>query len=89
MCLGQIGEFSFILCEIARGPLISDDAFQLIVAATVVTMFLTPYLVTSAPDLVRRLVGKGKDLKCTLAEKKLTCDTGEKTMSKMVFIKEG
>ena len=51
VCLGQIGEFSFILCEVARGPLISDDVFQLLVSATVLTMFITPYFVASAPKL--------------------------------------
>ena len=57
VCLGQIGEFSFILCEIARGTLISNDVFQLLVSSTVVTMLLTPYLVASSQKLAARLVG--------------------------------
>ncbi len=56
VCLGQIGEFSFILCEVARGNLISDDVFQLLVSATVVTMLVTPYLVASAPKVAGRLI---------------------------------
>lgn len=56
ICLGQIGEFSFVLCEAARGRLISDDVFQLLVSATVVTMLLTPYLVRVAPWVAGRMV---------------------------------
>ncbi len=51
VCLAQVGEFSFVLAEIARGSLLGDDAFSLMVAATVGTLFLTPYLVASAPRL--------------------------------------
>lgn len=51
ICLAQVGEFSFVLAEIARGRLLSDDAFSLMVAATVATLFLTPYLVGAAPAI--------------------------------------
>jgi CPA2 family monovalent cation:H+ antiporter-2 len=51
ICLGQIGEFSFILIEIARGTLISHEVFLLLVSSTLVTMLLTPYLVAAAPKL--------------------------------------
>jgi len=60
-CLGQIGEFSFILCEIARGSLLSDDVFQLLISSTVVTMLLTPYLVASAPRIAGLLVASRRD----------------------------
>lgn len=56
ICLGQIGEFSFILCEVARGPLISDHVFQLLVSATFVTMLATPYLVASGPRVAGRVL---------------------------------
>ena len=59
LCLGQIGEFSFILSEVARGRLISEHVFQLLVSATVVTMLLTPYLVALAPRIAGRLAGRG------------------------------
>jgi len=50
LCLAQVGEFSFVLAEIAYGGrLIGDHAFKLFVAATVVAMFLTPFLVGVAP----------------------------------------
>ncbi|MHC5113772.1 MAG: cation:proton antiporter [Planctomycetota bacterium] len=51
LCLAQVGEFSFVLAETSRGdqPLISDDTFKLIVTATIVTLFLTPFFVAAAP----------------------------------------
>ena len=52
VCLAQVGEFSFVLAEVARhGQLIDNGLFELIVAATVGTLFLTPYLVAFAPHL--------------------------------------
>ena len=52
ICLAQVGEFSFVLAEVARhGQLIDGSLFDLIVAATVGTLFLTPYLVAVAPHL--------------------------------------
>ena len=67
VCLGQIGEFSFILCEVARGSLISDDVFQLLVSSTVLTMLLTPYLVASATKVAERLVGARGNAEAPLA----------------------
>lgn len=52
ICLAQVGEFSFVLAEIGRrGHLLGDDAFFLLTAATVGTLFATPYLVAAAPRL--------------------------------------
>jgi CPA2 family monovalent cation:H+ antiporter-2 len=63
VCLAQVGEFSFVLAEVARhGQLIDAGLFDLIVAATIVTLFLTPYLVALAPHLsktVARLSTRG------------------------------
>ena len=56
ICLGQIGEFSFIIAEIARGELLTDDVFLLIISATILTMLLTPYLVAAAPRLAGHLL---------------------------------
>ncbi len=54
LCLAQIGEFSFVLANVAEsGNVISSDLFNLIVATTVVTLILTPYLVAGAPRLAR------------------------------------
>jgi len=52
ICLAQVGEFSFVLAEAAlQGKLISGDLFELIVAATIGSLFLTPLLVALAPRL--------------------------------------
>jgi len=54
ICLAQVGEFSFVLAEVARqGQLIDGGLFELIVAATIGTLFLTPYLVATAPHVAR------------------------------------
>ena len=56
LCLGQIGEFSFVLLDISRDShLITAEFFELMVTVIVVTLFLSPYLVALAPVLVRRL----------------------------------
>ncbi len=58
VCLAQVGEFSFVLAEVARGGgLLDEQAFKLLIAATIGTLFLTPVLVGSAP-LLARLAGK-------------------------------
>ena len=61
ICLGQIGEFSFIMLEIARGKLISHDVFLLLVSSTLLTMLLTPYLVALAPNVAGSLL-RSRDL---------------------------
>ena len=51
LCLAQVGEFSFVLAAIARHGLFNEDLFNLIVSAIVVTLLLTPFLVTAAPSI--------------------------------------
>ncbi|RKZ13295.1 sodium:proton exchanger, partial [bacterium] len=58
ICLGQLGEFSFVLAHIARGKLLDETAFMLVVSTTVITMGLTPYLVTYSPIIAAHLAGK-------------------------------
>lgn len=55
LCLAQVGEFSFVLAEVARGRAISEDIFRLVVASTIVTLFATPFLVRLAPRLGNKL----------------------------------
>ncbi|MGD8451810.1 MAG: cation:proton antiporter [Phycisphaerae bacterium] len=67
VCLAQVGEFSFVLAEVARqGRVIDGGLFDLLVAATIATLFLTPYLVAAAPRLAtavgRRLAVVGQTL---------------------------
>jgi CPA2 family monovalent cation:H+ antiporter-2 len=54
LCLGQIGEFSFVLLDIARHTqLIGTELFELMVSVIVATLIVTPYLVALAPRLAR------------------------------------
>jgi len=55
-CLAQVGEFSFVLADMARGTLLDDQTFQLVISVTIVTLALTPYLVTLGPRLAERLL---------------------------------
>jgi len=63
LCLGQVGEFSFVLAAAGRGTLISDDLFALIISATITTLFLTPYLVALAPRVSSVIVGQLRAVK--------------------------
>ncbi len=52
LVLAQLGEFSLVLAILARdGQVISSNLFDLMVAAMIVTLFLTPYLAALAPRL--------------------------------------
>jgi CPA2 family monovalent cation:H+ antiporter-2 len=57
ICLGQIGEFSFVIAAIARRELLTHEVFLLFVSATILTMLLTPYLVAAAPTVAGHLLG--------------------------------
>lgn len=65
LCLAQVGEFSFVLAEIVRLRTVGDDAnigilehdlFMLVISATIVSLFLTPYLVSLAPRISNRVI---------------------------------
>jgi len=54
LCLGQVGEFSFVLATIAHSDLagtalISSLTFRTMVSATIVSLLITPYFVAAAP----------------------------------------
>ena len=52
LVLAQLGEFSLVLAILARdGQVIGANLFDLLVAAMIVTLFLTPYLAALAPRL--------------------------------------
>lgn len=52
ICLAQVGEFSFVLAEVAsKNNVIDDHIFKLMISATIVTLFLTPYLINAIPKL--------------------------------------
>lgn len=49
--LSQVGEFSFVLSQAGlKGGLLQGDQYQIFLAASVVTMALTPLLLRFAPD---------------------------------------
>ena len=61
LCIAQVGEFSFVLAELARqGELIDAEIFKLIVASTIVTLIATPYLVALAPKAATMIERWGK-----------------------------
>ncbi len=48
--LAQVGEFSFVLAKAARGTdLLSDVEYQAFLAASIISMIATPFLISSAP----------------------------------------
>jgi CPA2 family monovalent cation:H+ antiporter-2 len=50
--IAQVGEFSFILAEAGKqAGLITGDIFQLFLSSSVVTMGLTPFLLSAAPGV--------------------------------------
>lgn len=58
LSLTQIGEFSFVLALSGRQyQLLNDSQYQKFLAASVLTMVLTPFLIALAPRLANRLAG--------------------------------
>ena len=62
LVVAQVGEFSFVLAEMARSPepLISLHVFNLLVSVTILTLFMTPFLVMAAPKAVALLAKQGE-----------------------------
>lgn len=59
LCLAHTGEFSFVLAGVAQEEqLIDDHLFRLIVASTLVTLLLMPYLSRVAPPVGRWLADR-------------------------------
>lgn len=56
ICLAQVGEFSFVLIAVGRGTVIGEELFALLISATIVTLFLTPYLVAGGPRVSIQVV---------------------------------
>ena len=56
LTLCQIGEFSFVLLQAGRSEgLVPDDLYSLLIAASVLTMLVTPVLSAAAVPLVERI----------------------------------
>jgi CPA2 family monovalent cation:H+ antiporter-2 len=57
MGLSQVGEFSFVLAIAGQAAgLIPDNAYQLFLSASILTMIATPFIIRYAPMLSYRLV---------------------------------
>lgn len=49
LTLAQIGEFSFVLAELAyEGQILSQESFQLLLSASLISLLATPYLIALA-----------------------------------------
>jgi len=55
LCLAQMGEFGFMLATLGKGAILDDHLFMLIVSATIVSLFFTPYLMAGAMPVGRRV----------------------------------
>lgn len=50
--LAQIGEFSFVLARVGQGSnLLPDSDYQSFLAASIISMIATPFMITAAPKL--------------------------------------
>jgi CPA2 family monovalent cation:H+ antiporter-2 len=66
--LAQVGEFSLVIAALAlQGGLIGLGGFDLIVAAMITTLFLTPFLMGLGPQMAR-VVGGRSFLSSSIAE---------------------
>ena len=66
--LAQVGEFSLVVAVLARqGGLIGLGEFDLIVAAMITTLFLTPFLMGLGPQMAR-VVGRRSSLSLNIAD---------------------
>jgi CPA2 family monovalent cation:H+ antiporter-2 len=54
ICLAQVGEFSFVIISAARGDLLGEHVFLLAVSTMMLSLFLTPYLVSGAPAAAKK-----------------------------------
>ena len=55
--LAQIGEFSFVMATTARGfSLVDENTFNWIVSVTIVSIFLSPYMVSQGSNLAQKII---------------------------------
>ncbi len=59
LLLGQIGEFSFILAQLGvQNEILSAHGYQVFLAASIITMILSPIFISAAPALAYRITKK-------------------------------
>jgi len=59
LALAQVGEFGFVLAALAQGTTLSTESYHYLTSATILTLLLTPPLVSFAPAIAARLVRRG------------------------------
>lgn len=57
LCLAQVGEFAFVIADSARGSVLTEEHFMIIVSTMMMTLCATPFLVRFAPSLAGRVMG--------------------------------
>lgn len=58
LCLAQIGEFSFVLSQVGiKAGLLTQELYQIFLAASIATMSLTPLCIKFSPPLADYVVG--------------------------------
>jgi len=58
LCLAQIGEFSFVLgTEAFNNNLLSDDLFQLFMSSSLITLLITPFMISRAKQIAKSIDG--------------------------------
>ena len=71
MCFGQIGEFSFIIATVGISfGVIDDFMYPIIVSVSIITTFLTPYLIKSGDPLYRWIESKAPEKMVEFLENK-------------------
>lgn len=73
LSLCQVGEFSFVLANVGVGtPLLTDELYTGFIAASIVTMLITPFLIEMAPRIStwiqNRFGGSGRHHEDTVSE---------------------
>ncbi|MBT6269768.1 MAG: hypothetical protein HOI88_05405 [Phycisphaerae bacterium] len=56
LCLAQIGEFSFVIgAEAMNFGLLSDNLFQLLMSSSLITLLLSPFLITKSRPIAKSI----------------------------------
>ena len=56
LCLAQIGEFSFVIgAEAMNSGLLSDNLFQLLMSSSLITLLLSPFLITKSRPIAKTM----------------------------------
>ena len=59
LALAQIGEFSFLLMELGKGPVVSSETEPYLVSVILLSLLITPYLVVFCRPIERWILRRG------------------------------